>query len=424
MAEVAKRFQRAGLFLLLLAGPILGFASKGFAPLMAVAGAFALIGLMLDPQKLKSIDLRPYWPVAPFLIFALLSILWSSATNPLRSYGVLISVLIFTFGLWQAFNLQPDTQKISYRKYLAASTLFGVMASIIVGSYPEFFPQLERILRDASNRTEFGNIELLRQGNRSLSLMPVFLLLTAGFFWQNHKLSCLAVGVAALYVTTISHSQTALLGMIVGLGSVCFFYLVRKNGKRIAFLLFATGLVISPVAFEQSFEKDWVKNYVPEFVQKKASGQLREYYYFVYAKESGLKPLFGHGFEASQQFSPDGLDAYKSRNKTNNLRIRRMTAFPHAHNFPLQIIFEFGYVGAALFLFAIWRALNFKLSANKAPVIGGALGATIALIMFAYSIWQSWLLASLGFILFYMLVLYYDDGKTAEEAGATKQNQA
>ena len=85
---------------------------------------------------------------------------------------------------------------------------------------------------------------------------------------------------------------------------------------------------------------------------------------------------------------------------------RNGTVQAHAHNLPLQIIFEFGYVGAFLFLPALWALLNIKFVKMGRAVRAAAFGAVIGLLLFAHSIWQSWLLASLGFLYFYISILY------------------
>ena len=70
------------------------------------------------------------------------------------------------------------------------------------------------------------------------------------------------------------------------------------------------------------------------------------------------------------------------------------------------MIFELGYIGAILFLGVLWALLNINFEAQGRPPRAAAFIASIGLLLFAFSIWQSWLLASTGFILFYMIVLY------------------
>ena len=72
----------------------------------------------------------------------------------------------------------------------------------------------------------------------------------------------------------------------------------------------------------------------------------------------------------------------------------------HAHNFPLQIIFEFGYFGAFLFLIAFWWLLNLRFANWAFEIHAATLAAICGLLLFSYSLWQTWLLSSLGFYIF------------------------
>ena len=60
MAKTSEKFCRVALYLLLLAGPVLGLATKGFAPLMAISGRIAFITVLMQPEKLRQIELRKF----------------------------------------------------------------------------------------------------------------------------------------------------------------------------------------------------------------------------------------------------------------------------------------------------------------------------------------------------------------------------
>ena len=415
--ELGRKLSSAGLYLLLLSGLLLGFATKGFAPMLAIAGALAFIGLVLEKDKLSTINPRNFLPIAPFLLFALISILWSSAADPLQSFSILISVLVFSASLWWAFEALADAEKEKLRNFLSASLLFGVIASICVGSYSQFFPELPTLLENLSNQTELGNIELLRQGNRSLSLMPIFLFLLIGFYWQKSRMFFALLFIAALYITSNSQSQTALLGLLLGGFLFLVFKIIKKNRRKVIFAVSGLCLLISPFVFITSFENRWIERFAPQIVTQKASGNIRQWLYYVYAKEALKRPLFGHGFEASQNFTPSEPEYYlnigKSRIVGNyGADEEKGIVFPHAHNFPLQVIFEFGFVGSFLFLFALWHLTRLPWSDAHKSALSAGLGAVIGLLMFAYSMWQSWLMASLGFTVVYMLILHSDNRET------------
>ena len=144
-----------------------------------------------------------------------------------------------------------------------------------------------------------------------------------------------------------------------------------------------------------------MQNYAPQIIKQKASGEYREWIYYTYAKEALSRPLVGHGLTSTKNFSPDNLDNYKKLAQERNVS----HSLVHAHNFPLQVIFEFGYFGAILFLAAFWWLLNIRFDKLGRATHAATLAAICGLLLFAYSLWQSWLLSSLGFLYFYMSIL-------------------
>ena len=378
---------------------------------MAIAGSLAFIGLVLQGERGNTLALKGFWPFAPFFIFAAASTLWSSSVGVFQSFGILVSVLVFTVSLWLAFKNLSETDKNLFRSRLSVSVIIGIGLSIIIGSYSQFFPQLDPILKNLSNQTTLGNIELIRQGNRSLSLMPIFLFLASGFYWQKSRLFFIFLFIVAFYISANSNSQTALLGLLIGLTLFGLAWIIRRNMRRIVLAAFAFSLLISPFAFIASFENKWVENYAPTFVKQKASGSIRQWLYFTYAEEALKRPVFGHGLKASQYYTPSDTNYYLAvadergvprygTNKDKGLK------FPHPHNLPLQIIFEFGYFGALLLLFGLWRSTHLSLINKQKPFQLAALGATIGFLLFAHSLWQSWLMASLGVAMLYAMMLY------------------
>ena len=51
MAKVSETISRTALHCLILAGPILGLATKGFAPLLTISGSLALIATSYKPKN-------------------------------------------------------------------------------------------------------------------------------------------------------------------------------------------------------------------------------------------------------------------------------------------------------------------------------------------------------------------------------------
>ena len=70
----------------------------------------------------------------------------------------------------------------------------------------------------------FANIELLRQSNRSLSLIPVFLFPLAGFYWSRAKWLFIPLITITFFIIAYSNSQTAFLAMLLGIIVFVFGY--------------------------------------------------------------------------------------------------------------------------------------------------------------------------------------------------------
>lgn len=412
MKDVSQKLGNSALYILFLAGPILGLATKGFAPLIALSGILAISSLLMKPSLLIKIDWKRVAPALPFLFFAGLSLLWTDAEGGSRSFLVFISVIIFTFSLIFVFSETSEEWKKKYRKYLSFSLLIGVLASLGIGTYPIVWPELVNISEQFSSQTDLGNIELLRQSNRSLSMTPAILFLLAGFYWKQARWLVIVLFSGALFVIANSNSQTAFLALIGGGAAIPFTYFFKYSRRKLILAVTTIGLLTSPIIFLKSFEHKWVERYAPEMVQKKASGEYRQWIYFVFAKEISSNPFLGHGFKSTHNTQLENLDTYidlaqqrKIISAINNAT-KNGTVAAHAHNFPLQIIFELGYIGALLFLGFLWALLNIRFAAQGRAPRAAAFAALIGLLLFAFSIWQSWLLACAGFILFYMIVLY------------------
>ena len=407
MANASEKIGQCALYILFLAGPTLGFATKGFAPLMAIAGSLAGISILMQPKQLSQIQFGRSVLALPFLIFIGLSLSWSQSEKGAGSYFILILVIIFTFFLQVTFHNFPPKKQIKFKHWLSASLGLGIIISLAIGSYPIIWPDLPALTSEISNQVTLGNIELVRQSNRSLSLAPVFLFSLAGFYWHKARWLIIPLILCAFIVTAISNSQTAFLAICMGVAAFLFTYFYKYDLKKFAFYITAIGLLASPIVFLKSFENSVVQNYAPEIIKHRASGEYREWIYYTYASEALSKPLVGHGFGATQNFSPINFDEYiklaGEREVLLAIRQGKINGnLGHAHNLPLQIIFEFGYCGALLFLAAFWWILNLPFGKLNHLASAATLAAICGLLLFSYSIWQSWLLASLGFLYFYI----------------------
>ena len=121
MAKVSEKIGQISLYFLLLAGPVLGLATKGFAPLLAISGSVAFIAFLIQPEKLKQIKLSEFIFALPFLFFIGLSLLWSQTENDGSSYFVLLMAVAFTACLLFAYESLPVDEQDKFKRLLNIS---------------------------------------------------------------------------------------------------------------------------------------------------------------------------------------------------------------------------------------------------------------------------------------------------------------
>ena len=93
MAIEPNKIGQAGLNMLLLSGPVLGVATKGFAPLLALSGMLAILAMLVQPASLIEIHWKSAAPALPFFIFLGLSLFWTRADNGADLFSYLFWLL-------------------------------------------------------------------------------------------------------------------------------------------------------------------------------------------------------------------------------------------------------------------------------------------------------------------------------------------
>lgn len=249
MANASEKIGQCALYLLCLAGPILAFATKGFAPLMAIAGSLACISVAMQPKQLRQIKIGGFVFTFPFLFFMGLSLFWSRSEKGVYSYFTVIMVIVFTYCLQLTFQNCSINKKNSLKLWLSGSLGFGIIVSLAIGLYPIIWPDLPSLASEISNQITFGNIELLRQSNRSLSLVPIFLFPLVGVYWQTGRWLIMLLILFSFIVTAFSNSQTAFLAICMGASIFILSYFSRYDGRKFALSIIAVGLLSSPIVF-------------------------------------------------------------------------------------------------------------------------------------------------------------------------------
>ncbi len=200
-----------------------------------------------------------------------------------------------------------------------------------------------------------------------------------------------------LMITLFSHSQTAQLGLLLWV-ALFTFNAVRPELSRRAIQIFSLLIVLSPLPLS--------------YVLKHSGLMLNENFPFSFRHRIETwgflfqkwleKPFFGWGIGASHQFPSDG--------RVSLFQPQEASLVPfHPHNGGLQIIFELGIIGAALWI-TFWLALQSRLLApdNTAmPAQQKTLSAVaVSVILFMlhteHGLLQIWWLTALCFTLAFL----------------------
>ena len=404
---MANRTSLIMMYLLLLSGGLLAVSIRGFAPMMLLTGIAALVALIARRYKPDFSQWQHYDLPLIFLTYALASSFWSINANAPSIASRLLLISLFVAAMIANFNYLDTTQAEKWRHRLGISLLFGMAVTLLIAPYNVVWPQLALHLS--------GILELIRQVNGALTLMIIFIFILCSKYAVQFPKLIGAGFIICLIITALSESQTALLALMLGLIALGLAWFSTRLCRQLIFAALAISILFAPLLFTASYQNKWVKNYTPSLVQNKASGEIREWIFYVYAREASKKPFFGHGLNSTKHFSPENIDNYfKGMEKSSKLwqqlsYVRQnRTVASHAHNLFLQIIFEFGYVGALLLLAAVWQffvRLEGYLPKAQAIWIWGAIGAGLGVVMFSYTLWHGWLMAALGYSFFLAYIM-------------------
>ncbi len=390
---MAQRFSTTSLILLVLIGPLLALAIKGFAALLALAGTFASIALILQNKWPNMSRFKSHaWPLA-LLTWVSLSAIWSLHDDAGNKLVQLLLSLFFAISLLFLFEQLEQEEKSVWRRRISISLSLGLGLSLLLGPWQIYAPNLADALSPV--------LELLRQVNRSLTIVAILVFIYAGSIVQRRPRIAFALLAVSTAVAFYSESQSAALAMTLGWLALGLAHFSVKATRLLILASFALSLLfIAPFSI-RAFEEKWSTTYLPQAIHNTAAPNIRSWIYYVYSKEFLPKALFGHGLQSSRNFNPENLDAYVSecRKMSHSYghcssAIENQTVAAHAHNLLLQILFELGIIGGILCLFVLGKWLPSQQSQTHIWRMG-AWGAGMGTLMFSYNFWQSWLMASL-----------------------------
>lgn len=368
--------------------PILVLASRGAAPLVAVAGLCAF-GLLTDNFS------AAWWRVhrlasffVALVLLGLVSSLW--AIEPRRSLLIALRLTgLFAAGL----ALIAASSEIRAPRRLVACLLAGFALSLPLAAvqYATDGALTAPLARRAFIEPTLNTIE----DGFGLLLPP----LCAALFLQRLRVVALLLSVPTIAVIFLLVGDAARIAFILGVAAAVPLYFQRKWVTRAAAIasvvfILAAPLVLPPLAGIAPVSDD-----VQEV--KFSAWHRLEIWSFVGGKIAE-KPVFGWGLDSSRAI-PGGIDVIPGAPSGQQW-------LPlHPHNAALQLWLELGAPGALLFaLFVAWVWLALA-SVAWPPLYAAAAGSSLVTALIvgfgSYGVWQEWWIATEFLTLFTILVM-------------------
>jgi exopolysaccharide production protein ExoQ len=368
--------------------PILVLASRGAAPLGAVAGICAF-GLAVPNSVVAWRRVHGWAPLfAAVVLWGLASALW--AVDPQHSLSIALRLTgLFVAGLSLMAAVPEIAAPCRVMAYLAAGLLVALVLTLV-----QFLTH--GVLTGMLSRRAF--IEpVLNQAEDGFGFL--LLPLGAALFLTGRRLAAAALLVATAVVICLLVGEAARIAFLLGVAVAPLLYFWRQWLARVAAAMSVVVILAAPVIFPPLAGIDAARHAAQEV---KSSMWHRLAIWSFVGSRIAEKPLFGWGLDSSRAIPggntaiPDGYPG--------------QTSLPlHPHNAPLQVWLELGVPGALLFaLFAarLWLALGrVSWPPLYAAAAGGSLVTALTAALGSYGIWQEWLIASEFLTLFLILVM-------------------
>ena len=244
---VAPKFTTACFVLLILIGPILALAIKGFPALLALAGLLSTVALVSQGKWLRLSQAKQHGASLALLAWVSLSAIWSVHDEAGNQLLQLLLSIFFATSLFLVFAQLSDDERTIWRRRISISIGLGLGLSLLLGPWHLYAPNLSEALRSV--------LELIRQVNRSLTIVAVLVFIYAGFLVKTRPRAAYALLAVATMVAFFSKSQSAALAMTFGLLAIAMARLSVAITRRLILASFALSLLlIAPFsirAFEQ-----------------------------------------------------------------------------------------------------------------------------------------------------------------------------
>jgi O-antigen ligase len=369
-------------FLLL---PILVLASRGAAPLVAVAGLCAL-GLVAPDRAVAWRRVQGLALLLGLLVlWGLLSALW--AVEPQRSLLIALRLAgLFAAGL----ALIAAASKIAAPERLVLCFAAGLAIALAL-AVVQF--QTNGALTNPLSRRPFWDPTLNHaEDGFGFLLLP----LTATLILRRQRVLAGLLAVLTVTVICLLVGEAAQIAFVVGVLVATLLYFWRMRVVQVAAVASVVLILTAPQVFPPLAGTEIMRRATEEI--KFSAWHRLEIWSFV-GRRIAERPLCGWGLDSSraipggEALTPEG----------------RQLLPLHPHNAALQFWLELGWPGAVLFaLFVAWVWL--ALGAAPWPRLyaaaaGGSLVTALIVAFGSYGIWQEWLIATDFLTLFLILVM-------------------
>ncbi len=358
---------------------ILALAPKGIVPFTLLISLFCAIDLWRRKQ-FSVPEFTLLWKLYfAFLGFAAVSLLWSIApAQTAATFTKLILLSLMPIILLTFIHKTPRARLDYYANILFWVVLSACLFSFFVSVFRGEFLTLIRamgIAYDTNNQLfsiQFGHFE--QMSNKSVTLVFSLALVMLACL-HNHKRKQYALALMTVLMVLVSTTESVKLALAVAVLAFLMAKISVPFTKYVYIFVMLIGTVLIVPVMQSDLQAQLDTLPALEFV-KEAHISERLVIYKDYAELAAQKPLLGHGGDiATLLAAKEGQGQHY-----------------HPHNIILQIIYEFGFLGAGLFLLFFARAMRQIAAQDSAVAIWGftAIAGTFASGQFAFDMWQSW----------------------------------
>jgi len=384
------------LALFAISGPVVALAPKGITVLVILMALLAGASLLARREAIQLPWNGLTKALLAFLVWLGLSILWSSdMSKSAGKYLQIIGLLATLPPLWSYFLKFDESRAKLLTGILCVNFILAWGLASFIIFYPAEFVSLINALKAVSHESLGLAIQMeywVRVSNRGVMIILVLSVLFAGLLPKKYDLYLAGACVPVFLILLNSQNQSALLAFVLaGLFYLQNYLWPRYTTKFFYTLIALVAVFIVPFSIA-NYQHGWVQMIFPDSLITKASILQRTDLYYVYAMDFLNHPVLGQGLDssASPDFGTQAFNLYDNENPPH-----------HPHNIFLQLLTELGIIGLGIAVLLIFKTIEYQSFLVRR---GFREGHVVVLVIcalfanfFAYSPFQSWLIASLIF---------------------------